>query len=142
MNETSGFSYFQTKPAPVPHATHMPLGLVRVEVVETSSQVWKTCILTAVLHSRTLHPKGNTSIIAHIFAKHPKLLIEGLLFIHNENIKTFIRMALPGLLRFTQTRNHLSGWHVLTHFFVRGPDLICPYRPRVHTLPNMLKYII
>ncbi len=28
--------------------------LVRVEVVETSSQVWKTCILTAVLHSQIL----------------------------------------------------------------------------------------
>ena len=27
--------------------------LVRVEVVETSSQVWKTCILTAVLHSQS-----------------------------------------------------------------------------------------
>ena len=26
--------------------------VVRVEVVETSSQVWKTCILTAVLYSR------------------------------------------------------------------------------------------
>ncbi len=25
---------------------------MRVEVVETSSQVWKTCILTAVLHSQ------------------------------------------------------------------------------------------
>ena len=28
--------------------------MVRVEVVETSSQVWKTCILTAVLY-----PRGN-----------------------------------------------------------------------------------
>ena len=28
--------------------------MVRVEVVETSSQVWKTCILTAVLHSQAL----------------------------------------------------------------------------------------
>ena len=27
--------------------------MVRVEVVETSSQVWKTCILTAVLHSQS-----------------------------------------------------------------------------------------
>ena len=29
--------------------------MVRVEVVETSSQVWKTCILTAVLHSQYDH---------------------------------------------------------------------------------------
>lgn len=30
--------------------------MVRVEVVETSSQVWKTCILTAVLHSQMDFP--------------------------------------------------------------------------------------
>ena len=29
--------------------------MVRVEVVETSSQVWKTCILTAVLHSHLVY---------------------------------------------------------------------------------------
>ena len=28
--------------------------MVRVRVVETLSQVWKTCILTAVLHSHVL----------------------------------------------------------------------------------------
>ena len=33
--------------------------MVRAEVIETSSQVWKTCILTAVLHPRVL-------IIAHV----------------------------------------------------------------------------
>ncbi len=35
-----------------PEGINHCLVLVRVEVVETSSQVWKTCILTAVLHSR------------------------------------------------------------------------------------------
>ena len=32
--------------------------MVRVEVVETSSQVWKTCILTAVLHSQIVKYVG------------------------------------------------------------------------------------
>lgn len=33
--------------------------LVRVEVVETSSQVWKTCILTAVRHSQGTDRDGS-----------------------------------------------------------------------------------
>ncbi len=44
--------------------------LVRVEVVETSSQVWKTCILTAVLHSQ-----NTESIITQIMSLAEKILL-------------------------------------------------------------------
>ena len=40
--------------------TRRDIKMVRVEVVETSSQVWKTCILTAVLHSRPIYISMST----------------------------------------------------------------------------------